>query len=145
MQSEADIEAEMAEQAKQTASIAFPQRLEWLNAGLLAYIFFAYGCGLALIVCPADVAFGSANALGVIAIAHALVLSAALVHELIHDNIFKEKSQNAFWGQVMTWLNGACYVPYEQLVRHHFNHHVYHADFVPFDIQSAIAQLPARR
>jgi fatty acid desaturase len=109
-----------------------------LNIGAIAYTLILYSLGLWLIVEPALIT----DVLGVLAIIHALVLSATLTHELIHDNLFKRKSDNAFWGQVMTWLNGACYVPYVQLVRHHFRHHVHHADFVPLDIQKGVAQLP---
>ncbi len=109
-----------------------------LNMGAIAYTLILYSLGLWLIVEPALIT----DVLGVLAIIHALVLSALLTHELIHDNLFKRKSDNAFWGQVMTWLNGACYVPYVHVVRHHFRHHVHHADFVPVDIQRAIAQLP---
>lgn len=129
------------------------QRADLLNAGVIGYIFLTYGLGLGLITWPSvlhsdfrpSTLFMNGlfmNGLGIIVLVHSLILSATLLHELIHDNIFKAKSRNAFWGQAMTWLNGACYVPYEQLVRHHFNHHVHHADFVPFDIQGRIATLP---
>jgi fatty acid desaturase len=109
-----------------------------LNIGAIAYTLILYSLGLWLIVEPDFVT----DVLGVLAIVHALVFSALLTHELIHDNLFKHKSQNAFWGQVMTWINGACYVPYARLVHHHFKHHVHHADFVPVNIQAGISQLP---
>ncbi len=111
---------------------------KFLNIGAIAYTLILYSLGLWLIVEPAWIT----DVLGVLALIQALVLSATLTHEFIHDNLFKRKSDNAFWGQVMTWLNGACYVPYPHLVRHHFKHHVHHADFIPLDIQATILQLP---
>nr|WP_258184119.1 fatty acid desaturase [Chroococcidiopsis cubana] len=65
---------------------------------------------------------------------HALILSATFTHEFIHGNIFKDRQLNVLWGQVMTHLNGAYYATWKDLVAHHFNHHIYHADFVGFDI-----------
>ncbi len=80
--------------------------------------------------------------IGVVLLVHALILSAAFTHELIHGNIFKERALNSFWGQAMTHLNGACYATWDDLIEHHFNHHIHHADFVAFDIADFIKKLP---
>jgi fatty acid desaturase len=96
----------------------------------LVYTFVVYGLGIGLLLVP----FWQLNLIGVIVLIHALVLSATFTHEFIHGNIFKERKLDAFWGQVMTHLNGACYATWEDLVTHHFNHHLHHADFVGFDI-----------
>lgn len=110
-----------------------------LNIGVLLYICLIYGLGIALLVQDA----WATNAVGLVLVVHGLVLSAAMTHELIHDNIFKQRSLNRFWGQVMTHINGACYAPYEDLVQHHFNHHIYHADFVPFESAKFFDRLPS--
>jgi fatty acid desaturase len=103
----------------------------WVKNSLaLSYTFLTYGLGVFLLLLPS----WGWNGVGVVLVVHGLVLSATFTHELIHGNIFKEHRQlNAFWGRVMTHLNGACYAPWEDLVSHHFNHHIHHGDFVGFD------------
>ena len=100
------------------------------NVGALLYTFAMYSLGVILIV----VQPWQFNVLGVILLVHALLLSATFTHEFIHGNIFRNRKLNAFWGQAMTHLNGACYATWDALVEHHFNHHLHHADFVGFDI-----------
>jgi fatty acid desaturase len=100
------------------------------NSLALSYTFLTYGLGMALLL----VQFWVWNLVGIVLVVHGLVLSATFTHELIHGNIFKEhRKLNAFWGQVMTHINGACYAPWDDLVSHHFNHHIHHGDFVGFD------------
>lgn len=101
------------------------------NIFVLVYLYSVYGLGIALLI----VHSWQLNALGVILVTHALILSATLTHEFIHGNLFKEhRHLNAFWGQAMTHINGACYATWSDLVEHHFNHHIYHADFIGFDV-----------
>ena len=109
-----------------------------LNISLLVYIVLVYALGIGLLVQPS----WGLNGLGMLAVIHALVLSAATTHELIHDNVFKQRWANRWAGRLMTHINGACYVPYDDLVQHHFNHHIHHADFVPFDIAHFFQSLP---
>lgn len=73
------------------------------------------------------------NLWGVLLTAHALLIASVLIHEFIHGTIFDSRSLNAFWGQVMMHLNGACYATWEQISTHHINHHVHATDFIPFD------------
>lgn len=100
------------------------------NVAAILYTFAMYSFGIVLIV----VHPWQFNVLGVVLLVHALLLSATFTHEFIHGNIFKDRKLNAFWGQVMTHLNGACYATWDALVEHHFKHHLHHADFVGFDI-----------
>ncbi|MCY7368903.1 MAG: fatty acid desaturase [Chamaesiphon sp.] len=100
------------------------------NATAIGYVFMSYILGIALILSPS----WQLNTLGVAAIVHSLAISTALTHEFIHGNIFKSRALNAWWGQVMTHFNGACYAPWENLVEHHFNHHLHHVDIVRFDV-----------
>lgn len=109
-----------------------------LNSFVLIYIAIAYGFGIGLLVQRE----WRLNLLGVVLVVHVLILSATLTHEFIHGNIFKQRSLNFFFGQLMTHINGACYAPYQDLVQHHFNHHVHHADFVPFEISIYCQELP---
>jgi fatty acid desaturase len=107
-------------------------QLSILTKNILAlfYTFLTYGLGVALLLIPS----WGWNGVGVALVVHGLVLSATFIHELIHGNIFKEHRRlNAFWGQVMTHINGACYSTWDNLVSHHFNHHIHYGDFVGFD------------
>ena len=110
-----------------------------LNISLLVYIVLIYGLGIGLLMQPT----WSLNGLGMLAVIHGLVLSAATTHELIHDNLFKQRWANQWAGRLMTHINGACYAPYEDLVQHHLNHHIHHADFVPFEIDTFFNALSA--
>ncbi|MEO0535741.1 MAG: fatty acid desaturase [Cyanobacteria bacterium P01_A01_bin.123] len=101
-----------------------------LNTSLLTYIVLTYGLGIGLLLQPT----WTLNGLGMLVLIHSLVLSAAATHELIHGNLFKQRWANGWAGRLMTHLTGACYAPYEDLVQHHLNHHIHHADFVPFEI-----------
>lgn len=107
------------------------------NLFALIYLLFIYVLGVGLIVLEP----WQYNLIGIILIVHALLLATAFTHEFIHGNIFKEKSPNAFWGQVMTHLNGACYATWEHLVEHHLNHHIHHVDFIPFDYSTYVKNL----
>jgi fatty acid desaturase len=100
------------------------------NTLALVYVFAAYLIDIALLLSSSWMA----QLLGTVLLTHALLTSALLTHELMHGTLFKQRSLNVFWGQVMTHLNGAYYAPWEALEQHHFNHHVHHADFVPFDL-----------
>lgn len=108
------------------------------NIAVLIYIFANYGIGVGLLTQQA----WQLNGIGVILLTHALILAGIFIHELIHGNIFKERQYNQFWGQVLTHLNGACYATWDDLVENHINHHIHHADFVPFEISKYISQLP---
>ncbi len=110
------------------------------NSFALGYTLLTYGLGVGLLFTP----FWGWNAVGVLLVVHSLILTATFTHELVHGNIFKEHRQlNAFWGQVMTQINGACYAPWQDLVAHHFNHHLHHGDFVGFEPAAHFQAMPA--
>ncbi len=101
-----------------------------LNSLLITYMGSSYLLGVGLLLPHSWLS----NGIGVVLIVHSLVLSAYLIHELLHDNIFKQRNLNSLFGRIFTHMNGACYAPYKDLVEHHINHHIYHVDIVPFDI-----------
>jgi fatty acid desaturase len=106
------------------------------NMIAIAYVFVSYILGITLILQYSWLL----NIWGVIAIAHSLVISTALIHELIHGNIFKSRQLNVFWGEAMTHLNGACYAPWANLVEHHFNHHLHYVDVVRYEVTHYLNQ-----
>ncbi|MEL6579812.1 MAG: fatty acid desaturase [Cyanobacteria bacterium J06621_12] len=109
-----------------------------LSSLVVTYVGAIYLLGIALLL-NNDWRF---NIAGVILTVHGLVLSAYLIHELLHDNIFKQRNLNRLFGKLFTHMNGACYAPYDDMVEHHINHHIHHADFVPFDIAKFCSELP---
>jgi len=99
------------------------------NIAALTYVFAAYISGVALLF----VRPWWGNVVGVILTAHGLLVGSVFIHEFIHGSVFKSRSLNVFWGQVMMHLNGACYATWSQISEHHINHHIHITDFTPFD------------
>ncbi|MGJ3246252.1 MAG: fatty acid desaturase family protein [Elainellaceae cyanobacterium] len=112
--------------------------IRWKNILAIAYTLIEYAISLGLLIQPLWIL----KLVGVILLTHSFMWSAVLTHEFIHGTIFKARSLNAGFGRLMTHLNGACYAPYEDIVQHHFNHHIYHVDLVPFDSPTYFKRLP---
>jgi len=106
----------------------------WPNLGALLYVLVAYFCGWLV--------FFSANVwlypLGVLLLAHAMVIAAYLLHECAHNTIFADNAWNASLGRVLMWFTGACYGSYEEIRHKHFRHHVDRADVVAFDYRTRL-------
>lgn len=112
------------------------QRL-WDGLAML-YTLSSYGIGIGLILALN----GWLNAIGVILLTHSLVLSAYLAHEFIHGNTFSSMKWNAFGGNLMLWLNGSCYIRFQELMQMHIAHHVNRIDYCRFDIPGFLQSVP---
>lgn len=110
----------------------------WPHSLALAYGVFGYACGLALITVPNV----TVNLLGALLLAHAMVISAYLIHECAHNTIFVANRHNALLGACLSWITGSCYARYEELRRKHFRHHVERADVIGFDYRRRIGRHP---
>jgi len=111
----------------------------WLpNTLALGYALGGYALGLWACAAPA----WWLNALGVLLMAHALVIAAYLIHECAHNTIFASNRWNAALGEVLLWLTGAAYGRYEDIRHKHFRHHVDRADVVAFDFRPPLARRP---
>ncbi|MBD2461138.1 fatty acid desaturase [Oscillatoria sp. FACHB-1407] len=110
-----------------------------LNAIAIFYTLASYVGGIALLLLPN----GWLNALGVVVLTHSLIYSAYLSHEFMHSSIFVGRRWNAFWGDVMLWLNGGCYGRFDDLAKRHIGHHVNRVDFAGFDLPKALQQMPS--
>ena len=110
----------------------------WPNLGALLYVLAGYVAGWVL--------FFSGNVflypLGVLCLAHAMVIAAYLIHECAHNTIFMANKWNANLGRILMWVTGACYSTYEEIRHKHFRHHVDKADVVAFDYRSRLARFP---
>ena len=110
----------------------------WPNLLAHLYTFVGYGVGVWLLTVPSYLL----NAAGVLLLAHALVISAYLIHELAHFTVFKSHRMNTWMGVVMSWLNGACYASFEGLRRKHLSHHADRADVITFDWRAFLNASP---
>ncbi len=72
----------------------------------------------------------------------AMVLSAYLLHECLHNNIFAQQVNNDRLGRLMAWLVGAVYSPYEVLREKHYRHHIERADILAVDYRAILAHHP---
>jgi fatty acid desaturase len=56
----------------------------------------------------------------------------------MHGNIFKKRSWNELFGNLMLWLNGGCYYGFRALTEQHIAHHTERADVLTFDVPDEI-------
>jgi fatty acid desaturase len=82
------------------------------------------------------------NLLGVVLLAHALVICAFLIHECIHNTVFTVNLHNARLAACLSWITGSCYARYEDLRRKHFRHHIDRADVISFDYRRRLPYYP---
>lgn len=114
-----------------------PQGLRYHGAAVV-YAIVAYLFGfLALFQQPWTV-----RIVGVLLLAHGMVIAAYLVHECAHNTVFRAARHNARLGRLMSWLCGAAYGTYEDIRYKHFRHHVDNDDVVWFDYDAFFAQHP---
>jgi fatty acid desaturase len=105
----------------------------------LCYGIFGYAGGLAMMAASSVIA----NIAGVMLLAHAMVISAYLLHECAHNIIFAANADNVRLGTCLSWITGSCYARYEDLRRKHFRHHVERADVIGFDYRQHITRYPS--
>lgn len=110
----------------------------WPNLGALLYVLFGYFGGWAILLSAAVVLYP----LGILLLAHSMIIAAYMIHECAHNTIFKNNNWNAGLGRMLMWITGACYGTYEEIRHKHFRHHVDKADVVAFDYRSRLAQYP---
>ncbi|MDP5065073.1 MAG: fatty acid desaturase [Haliea sp.] len=105
---------------------------------VLAYITIAYiGGWLALFQNNAAL-----NAVGVIAVAHSMVIAAYLLHDCGHNAVFMSAKANAALGKVLNWVIGSCYGRFEDIRYKHMRHHVDNYDPVVWDYRSYLRSRP---
>ncbi len=104
------------------------------NSLALTYICIAYPLALWGLA----VSSGLTWLLWCLALAHALIISAYLVHECIHNTIFSKSTHNRRLGQVLAWLTGAAYTPYALLQMKHLRHHADRVDVPAIDCRELL-------
>lgn len=110
----------------------------WPNLLTVAYTFAGWAAGVWMLTLP----WVSLNAAGVLLTAHALIISAYLIHECVHQTIFAAPVANDRLGALCGWLNGACLANYAGLKKKHLRHHADRLDVVTFDYRAALNATP---
>ena len=110
----------------------------WPNLLTVAYTFAGWAAGVWMLTLP----WTSLNAAGVLLTAHALIISAYLIHECVHQTIFAAPVANDRLGALCGWLNGACLANYAGLKKKHLRHHADRLDVVTFDYRAALNATP---
>ncbi len=109
------------------------------NGLAIAYAVLGWAAGVAMITWGGFIV----SLLGMLLLAHALVVSAYLIHECTHGAVFAKAQDNDRLGLVMAWLNGACVAPYAGLKEKHLRHHADRMDVVTFDYRALLKASPA--
>lgn len=110
----------------------------WPNLLTVAYTLVGWAAGVWMLTLP----WISLNAAGVLLTAHALIISAYLIHECVHQTIFAAPVANDRLGTLCGWLNGACLANYAGLKKKHLRHHADRLDVVTFDYRAALNATP---
>jgi len=108
------------------------------NGAALLYSVSAYGIGFYGLFRPEWVI----NVAATLLLAHAMTISAYLIHECGHQLVFKRGKDNAALGRVMSWMCGAAYGTYEDMRYKHFRHHVDNDDVVWFEYEEYFEKHP---
>lgn len=108
------------------------------TAAVLGYIAIAYIGGWIAIFQDNT----AINCVGVIALAHGMVIAAYLLHDCGHNAVFVSVRDNARLGNVLNWIAGSCYGRYEDIRYKHMRHHVDNYDPVVWDYRSFLKRHP---
>lgn len=109
-----------------------PNLLAW------TYVLSTYILGFAAIMTEAV----WINVLGVVLLAHSMVIAAYFIHECAHDSLFKKSRHNRIFGEILLWITGASYSDYEAIKHKHVRHHMDRADIVSFDFRERLFKYP---
>ena len=107
----------------------------------LLYCQSAYFGGAALILSMNPIFM----LIGMLAMAHGMVIAAYMIHDCGHNTVFKSPGHNATLGKTLNWLTGGCYGTYEELRANHMRHHVDNADVIILDYRGYLVRHPAQR
>jgi fatty acid desaturase len=109
-----------------------PNILAWM------YMLFTYVSGFMAIL--ADSLW--INALGIVVLAHSMVIAAYFIHECAHEAVFKKSFHNQILGEILLWISGNSYSDYKLIKKKHIRHHMDRADIVSFDFRTRLQEYP---
>jgi len=107
----------------------------WLpTAAVLVYVVLMYVGGFALLLHASWWSWP----LGVLAVAHAMVIAAYMIHECAHGAVFMDTKHNEMLGRALLWINGASYGDYAAIKHKHMRHHFDRADVIAIDYREIL-------
>jgi omega-6 fatty acid desaturase (delta-12 desaturase) len=106
------------------------------NLSLIGYLLLAYPLSLYGLSQPLWFA------LSVLLLANALVLSAFLLHDCLHNSVLASAAANELLGKCLAWLVGAVYSPYAVLRDKHYRHHIERADILAVNYPEILQRHP---
>ena len=98
------------------------------HGGAIVYGVFGYGLGLWGLF--SDSLWINAGA--TLLLAHAMTISAYMIHECGHNTVFRSNEANARLGRFLNWICGTSYGTFEDIRYKHFRHHMDNDDAVWF-------------
>ncbi|WP_053959484.1 fatty acid desaturase [Sulfobacillus thermosulfidooxidans] len=102
------------------------------NVAALIYIFAGYFGGWLFLFSRHVGLF----ILGILLLAHSMIISAYFFHELVHHTIFRSQSTNARMMAIISWINGGCLSYLPRAEKKHLAHHFQKADVISFDFRA---------
>ena len=82
------------------------------------------------------------NAGATLLLAHAMIISAYMIHECGHNTVFRSNDANARLGRFLNWICGSCYGTFEDIRFKHFRHHMDNDDSVWFVYEDFFKRYP---
>jgi fatty acid desaturase len=79
--------------------------------------------------------------LGTAFLAEAMILAWYMGHEAAHFLAFRRKWYNTLLGEVMSFLSGTFYFPFDEYRREHIRHHIEKVDIIGVDVEKLIKGL----
>jgi len=80
--------------------------------------------------------------LGALWLAHSMIIAAYLIHEAAHLSVFKDKSHNRWYAELLLWITGSSYSNFIDIQKKHNRHHLDRADIVSFDFRPILERHP---
>lgn len=108
------------------------------NVLIISYIFLAWFFSLYLLI------QGFAWLPAMLLLAHSLVIAAYMLHECAHNTVFASPKDNERLGIILSWLTGACYLPYRHIRNKHFRHHVQREDVLAINAHELLQKHPVQ-
>lgn len=110
----------------------------WYHGAALLYGVGGYVLGLWGLFSDS----GWVNAGATLLLAHAMTISAYMIHECGHNTVFRSNQANARLGRFLNWICGTSYGTFEDIRYKHFRHHMDNDDAVWFMPEEFLARHP---
>lgn len=109
------------------------------NGLAFGYMLASYVGGFGLILSE----HWALNGLGVLLLAHSMVISAYMLHEAAHHSLFRKPKYNRWFGEICLWITGCSYSHFDDVLHKHNRHHIDRADIVSFDFRTLLPKHPS--